>query len=222
MTTSSTGPNIINLFVFNRFADWEVGLLSAHLNAFEGQFLPSRFRVQTVAADHASVVSMGGLTITPDVSLAELDVDACAMLVLPGGLGWEEGRHFGAVELAQRLLDAGIPVAAICGATFGLARAGLLDTRRHTSNAKEYLTSSGYAGTALYQAELAVCDGGLITANSTGVVEFASQAFRCLKLYPDPTLKAWHDLFKTGRAHYYEALMASLQQHQSSELTARE
>jgi putative intracellular protease/amidase len=50
------------------------------------------------------------------------------MLILPGGTAWDEGKN-----------GEGVPVAAICGATAGLARAGVLDTRRHTSNALEYL-----------------------------------------------------------------------------------
>lgn len=216
MTTSNTKPNIIDLFVFDRFADWEVGLLTAHLNSFEGQFLPSRFRVRTVAVGRDPVLSMGGLRITPDATLAEVNADSCALFVLPGGLGWEDGRHSEAVEVARRLLDAAVPVAAICGATFALAQAGLLETRRHTSNALEYLAASGYAGAARYQTALAVYDQGLITANSTGAVEFATEAFRCLRLYPEPTLKAWHGLFKTGQAHYFGELMAGAQQLQAS------
>ena len=47
---------------------------------------------------------------------------------------------------ARRFLTAGVPVAAICGATYGLALEGLLDDRAHTSNAAEYLAYSGYAG----------------------------------------------------------------------------
>lgn len=211
MTTSNPIRNIIYLFVFDRFADWEVGLLTAHLNSFEGQFLPSRFQVRTVAVSNDPILSMGGLRITPDATLADLNADECAMFVLPGGLGWDDGRHDQAVEMAKALLAAAIPVAAICGATFGLARAGLLDTRRHTSNDKDYLAASGYAGAALYQAALAVCDNGLITANSTGTVEFATEAFRCLRLYPDAVLNAWHGLFKTGEAHYFGELVASAQ-----------
>ena len=44
----------------------------------------------------------------------------------------------------------GVPVAAICGATAGLARAGLLDQRNHTSDAAGYLAATGYAGGAHY------------------------------------------------------------------------
>jgi putative intracellular protease/amidase len=48
-------------------------------------------------------------------------------------------------EVASRFLDTGVPVAAICGATEALARAGLLDRRPHTSAAPEALAATGYA-----------------------------------------------------------------------------
>lgn len=44
---------------------------------------------------------------------------------------------------ARRFLDAGVRVAAICGATAGLARASLLDEGSHTSAAAEYLAATG-------------------------------------------------------------------------------
>ena len=52
-----------------------------------------------------------------------------------------------------------VPVAAICGATAGLVRAGLLDNRRHTSAAAGYLMATGYAGGDHYLNQRAVMDG---------------------------------------------------------------
>ena len=46
-------------------------------------------------------------------------------------------------HLAPEFLEAEVPVAAICGATAGLAAAGLLDDRRHTSNAPEFVEALG-------------------------------------------------------------------------------
>jgi putative intracellular protease/amidase len=69
------------------------------------------------------------------------------MLILPGGTARDEGKHRVAAEKARQFLAADVPVAAICGATAGLARAGLLDDKRHTSNARDYLQASHYGGT---------------------------------------------------------------------------
>ena len=61
------------------------------------------------------------------------------MLVLPGADTWVTGGNGAFATKAREFLDAGVPVAAICGATMGLAVEGLLDQRRHTSNAPEFL-----------------------------------------------------------------------------------
>ena len=95
------------------------------------------------------------------------------LLILPGADIWDAGRGAAFAAAAGRFLDAGVPVAAICGATAGLARAGLLDKRRHTSAAAEYLMATGYAGGDHYVDERAVVDGDLITAGPQSPVQFA-------------------------------------------------
>src|SRR5262249_56680848 len=100
-----------------------------------------------------------------------------------GGAGGAEDPRAGSRPAARRFLTAGVPVAAICGATYGLATEGLLDNRAHTSNAAEYLASSGYAGGDRYVPEPAVTDGDLITASATAPAPFASATFARLSLY---------------------------------------
>ncbi len=99
-----------------------------------------------------------------------------------------------------------MPVAAICGATTALARAGILDEYRHTSNAPDYLRATGYRGAALYQEAAAVTDGNLITASATAPVDFAYQIFKRLEVYDAQTLEAWYGLYKTGDPSYFFAL----------------
>jgi len=114
--------------------------------------------------------------------------------------------------VARSFLGAGVPVAAICGATAGLARGGLLDHRRHTSNASEYLAATGYPGGSHYEAAPAVTDGDLITAAGTAPVDFACHIFRRLEVFTPQVLESWYLLFKTGDSEHYEALVASLAQ----------
>jgi len=111
--------------------------------------------------------------------------------------------HQGRREAARTFLEVGTPVAAICGATFGLAREGLLDDRAHTSGAAEYLTSSGYAGGHLYQDAAAVTDRNLITAGPTAPVEFAREIFTTLGIYQPEVLEAWYRLFGDQDASAY-------------------
>lgn len=100
------------------------------------------------------------------------------MLILPGGDAWDAGGNGEAVDVARDFLDAGVPVAAICGATAGLARGGLLDARRHTSNVREYLEATGYGGAAYYRDEAVVADRDVITASAMAPLDFARAIFR--------------------------------------------
>jgi len=102
-----------------------------------------------------------------------------------------------------------VPVAAICGATFGLARAGLLDHRRHTSAAPEYLAASGYSGAEFYVDERAVVDGDLITAGPQSPVQFARAVLGRLGLASEGTLDAYEGVFYRGDPGVYPVLMQS-------------
>jgi putative intracellular protease/amidase len=82
---------------------------------------------------------MGGLLLAPEAVLADLEPADSELLILPGAEMWDAGGGEAFAAPAGHFLDAGTPVAAICGATAGLARAGLLDDRKHTSASAEYL-----------------------------------------------------------------------------------
>ncbi|KAM3090866.1 type 1 glutamine amidotransferase family protein [Phormidesmis sp. 146-35] len=182
-------------------ADWETGFAIAGINNPDMQKHPGRYQVQTVGLNAEPITTIGGVTILPDITLAELEPGA--MLILPGGEAWDAGENSEILESAKALLAADIPVAAICGATVGLAHAGILDDKPHTSNALAYLQATRYRGEALYQDQPAVTAGNVITANSTAPIEFAYHIFKKLDLYEPPVLKAWYGLFKTGEASYY-------------------
>src|SRR5512147_2547629 len=142
----------VHLFVVDTMADWEPAFAVAHINR-PAPGMPSRYRVRTVGLARTSIRSMGGLVITPDLTLSELVPEESAMLILPGADLWQDAATDPALESARDFVEADVPIAAICGATFGLARAGLLDDRRHTSNDPGWLASSGYRGAAYYVQE---------------------------------------------------------------------
>lgn len=130
------------------------------------------------------------------------------MLILPGADTAAQGGLDPFAQAAARFLSAGIPVAAICGATAALARFGLLDERPHTSNAKGFLEAVGYKGGAHYQDQPAVTAGNLITASGIAPIEFAIEIFRKLDVYSDTTLQAWYKLFKEQNPAGFFELMA--------------
>jgi radical SAM protein with 4Fe4S-binding SPASM domain len=163
----------VHVYLFDGYADWEPAFAMAGIQNPQHQREPRRWRVRTVGERRGRPVrSMGGLAALPELDLQALDPVASAMLILPGGARWDEPHaHRAAIAAAGAFLAQGVPVAAICGATAGLARAGLLDGRPHTSNAASYLKGTGYAGSDAYVDTPAVRADGLITAGGMAPVE---------------------------------------------------
>lgn len=191
--------------IYDDLADWEVGHLLVELRT--GRFTDTPWNIVTVAESGRPITSMGGLRILPDILLEDLDPAASNLLILPGSRMWDAGGGDAFAAAALRFLDAGVPVAAICGATFGLARAGLLDTRRHTSGAAEYLMATGYAGGGHYRDERAVVDGDLITAGPQSPVQFACATLERLGLVSDRTLEAYEGVFHRADPAAFPALL---------------
>jgi putative intracellular protease/amidase len=209
----------VHLYVFDGYADWEPAYAVAGIHSPQYQQEPGRWRVRTVGVSRASVRSMGGMTVLPDLAMQDLHAGDSRMLILPGGRGWEdEDAHWPAIAKAAGFVERGVVVAAICGATAGLARAGLLDHRAHTSNALRYLNGTGYSGAANYRDTAAVRAGGVITAGGMAPLEFAREIFRELDLYADAALEAWYQLYKTGKSEYFARLEQAVAEARAAEM----
>lgn len=197
----------VHLFVFDTMSDWEYGYLIAGINNPQFQKTPGRFTVKTASLSDKPITTMGGLHVIPDLTLDKLRPDSSSILVLPGGTAWDMEKNTEATQLAADFLAKGTPVAAICGATAGLARIDLLDDVPHTSNSKDYIAATGYKGAAFFRNEPAVTSGRLITASAMSPLEFAREVFSMLDVYSEAVLAAWYSLYKTGDAKYFAALM---------------
>ncbi|MFD3538812.1 DJ-1/PfpI family protein [Streptomyces sp. NPDC058662] len=195
----------VHLAVYDTFADWETGHTTAHLTQ-RGHGIRT---VGPVAG--APVTTMGGVRVQPDLALADLRPEDSALLILTGASLWDTGDALAPFAAkARQFLDAGVPVAAICGATAGLAREGLLNDRAHTSGASFYLAPQpGYTGAEHYVEADAVTDGDLITAGPTEPVAFAREVFARLGVYKPDVLDAWYRLFHDSDASAYPILMAA-------------
>ncbi|WP_426333862.1 type 1 glutamine amidotransferase family protein [Paenibacillus silvae] len=210
MNSNST----VYLYVFDTMADWEVGYLTAELNS--GRYFRKgleRVKVITVGIEKTPVTTMGGLKIIPDVRVDECNIKSIDALILPGGNTWTEAVHGPILKMAEMCLKDDIVVGAICGATLGLAQAGLLNSRWHTSNDLDYLkmVCPSYTGEEYYNRELAVTDGTLITASGVAPLEFTSHVLKRLDVFSDRTLDAWYHLNKTHEPKYFFELMSSIQ-----------
>ena len=127
--------------IYDTFADWEVGHLLAELRS--GRFTSEPFAVVSVAETPEPVTTTGGVRMLPDALVADLDPADSDLLILPGADLWDTAAAPRSRPPPARFLDAGVPVAAICGATVGLAAAGLLDDAPAHERRPEYLAAIG-------------------------------------------------------------------------------
>lgn len=205
---------IAYLYVFDTMADWEIGYVTAELHC--GRYFKkgvTQYTVRTVGLTTEPVVTMGGVRIIPDISLEKCTSDNAGVLLLPGGDTWLDPIHGPVMEKVKEFLHADVLVAAICGATFCLAQAGLLNDREHTSNDLDYMKAiiPGYTGGSLYRHEPAVADRKLITASGIAPLEFTHMVLQELDVFSPQALEAWYKLYRTHDAKYFYALMGSLQ-----------
>ncbi len=162
------------------FADWETTLLNGVARGF--------YKAETAYATPGGrpVVSSGGMRVTPDLAVEDIDVGTLDVLVVCGGGALErpDAPDFSATLNAAHA--AGKIVAGICAGTLQLAKSGLLDNPAHTSNARDYIASSGYRGGTHYRdgAE-AVLDDRIVTAAGTSPVSFMAKVMESLGLADD-------------------------------------
>ena len=120
----------IALYTTETMADWEYAHLTTQIATAE-EVRPGRFRLLLVGDGLDPVRSLGGLPLSPAADLDELiplaDEGTLAALVVPGGSHYVEGGHERLAGTVKDLVERDIPVAAICGATYFLARNGFLN-----------------------------------------------------------------------------------------------
>ncbi len=180
--------------VFSGLADRETPYALCEINSSQ------RFQVVTVGFSNEPVLTMGGIQITPDITIDEVNPDGAAIFILPGGDMWERQSCSEVINLLQRLHAENVPVAAICGATLEVARAGLLHRTQHTSNSKGYLKAKvpDYKDDEFYVDALAVTDNNTITASGLGSIEFGREVIRLLNLFSEAEIVEWFEMYKHG------------------------
>lgn len=198
----------IYMYLLDTMADFEHGYFLQGLT-LQKMLLKQEYELCTVATSREPIHTAGGMTLIPDITLDELDENQAAALLLIGAYTWCDTEQVAILEVAKSLIERGVLVAAICGATLGLANVGILDTRYHTSNALFFLTgmSLNYNGEQYYEDAVAVADNNLVTASAAGSLLWAKYIFEKLEIYSPETIEAWYNYYLTGKASYYEELM---------------
>lgn len=173
------------------FADWETALLNAAAREFMG--IETRF----ATPDGEMVTSLGGMRVTPHMAVADIDPNAIDALLVNGGSIWSTPAAPDLSDVLRKTHEAGKTIGGICDGVLALARAGLLNTVRHTSNGPESLPDTGYAGGSHYVGgPRAVLDRRIVTAPGTAPVSFMGAVFESLGL-------------RTGDMDFYLGLYAA-------------
>ena len=131
--------------MYDTYADWETGHTTAYLTQ-------DGYTVRTVGPTTDPVTTIGRrphpARSARSANCAPRTARCSSSPARTCGTRGDDLAPFAAK--AREFLDAGVPVAAICGATAGLAREGLLDDRAHTSAGSFYLAATGYKGGERY------------------------------------------------------------------------
>lgn len=203
----------IYIYILDTLADWELGYITAELNSrrFFKEAAPL-LKIVTVSHSKQPISTMGGIKITPDCLVEDIELSEGNVLLLPGADTWHNSRHNNVLNIAKKLLSAGGTIGAICGATVAIANVGLLDETSHTSNGPEFLNMfcHSYQGQKFYLDQPSVSSNNLITTGSTGALMWTKQIIENLDVFEHNTLEAWYNYFQTGDSNYFFELMQTL------------
>ncbi|MER8448134.1 DJ-1/PfpI family protein [Mesorhizobium sp. M1066] len=170
----------IGFLFIEGFADWEYGLLAASAVEWFGA------RAVSLTPDGNPVTGISGFRLTPDRSAGADDNDDLDAIAVIGSDEWAGKAPPDVADLLNAVASRGGVVGGICAGTLALARAGLFENARHTSNGRDWINGHevGYAGDSLYQdVPHAVADGKIVSAPGSAPGTFALAFLKTL--YPE-------------------------------------
>jgi protein deglycase len=154
------------LLIYPEFTEFEVSVATA--------VLCRRYQIVAVAPSHDQLTSEAGMQIVPHLTLAEVDPEEYAALVVTATPDMQAEMENQAILDLIRAMDAhGKVIGAICGAPMLLAKAGILRDRIYTvSLYRRYRDFLGCFDEAYFRNEPIVETENLITAQGFAFVEF--------------------------------------------------
>lgn len=187
--------------ILDNYADWESAFLAPALNTgvrFGGE--TTKYVSKTVAPTLDGARSIGGFRTAADYDFDSMPDDYAA-LVLVGGLSWQSPEAERLIEIVRKATADKKIVGAICNGASFLAAHGFLNHVRHTGNTVEQLELWGganYTNRAGYVEAQAVADGGIVTANGSGYLEFAREMLLALEVDDKEHIEAWYGFNRNG------------------------
>jgi putative intracellular protease/amidase len=174
------------------WADWEAGAVLALLR----RYVKVQIEVATPTGDPET--SIGGVLAAADYRFDDPVLSDADVYILIGSDEWTKGESPAISALIRQAFADGKIVAGICAGTTALARAGLFEGRKHSSNGKDWLAEQvpGYAGADHYvDTPKAVTDGKLVSASGLAPVTFAAAVARLIAPEQEEMIAGYEAMF---------------------------
>ena len=188
------------------FASHEMVYLMEAVSSDETQLKPDpKYVNKIIAPTMEPVTAIGGFRVLPDYSFENMPEDYAA-LVLIGGYGWLTPVADKVAPIVRKTLDKGIIVGAICNGASFMAKHGFLNGVKHTGNGLDQLKLWGgeaYTGSDSYIHQQAVSDGGIVTANGSGVLEFTKELLLLLENDTPERIEMFYQFNKQGFCSFF-------------------
>lgn len=183
------------------FASHEMVYLMEAISSDEQQLKANpKYINKIIAPTMEPVTAIGGFRVLPDYSFDDMPDDYAA-LVLIGGYGWLTPAADMVTTIVRKALDKGITVGAICNGASFMAKCGFLNNVKHTGNGLDQLKMWGgenYINPEGYVHQQAVSDGGIVTANGSGVLEFTKELLLLLENDTPERIEMYYQFNKQG------------------------
>lgn len=183
------------------FASHEMVYLMEAISSDETQLKTNpKYINKIVTPTMKPVTAIGGFRVLPDYSFENIP-EVFTALVLIGGYGWLTPVADEVAPIVRKALDKGIIVGAICNGASFMAKHGFLNSVKHTGNGIEQLKLWGgdnYTNSEGYIHQQAVSDGGIVTANGSGTLEFAKELLLLLENDTPERIEMYYQFNKQG------------------------
>lgn len=183
------------------FAAHEMVYLMEAISSDEQQLKPvPKYINKIVAPSPEPVTAIGGFKVIPDYTFENMPDDYAA-IVLIGGFGWLSPDAVEVVPIVRKAIDRRKIVGAICNGASFMAKAGFLNNVRHTGNGMQQLKLWGgdnYTNPGGYVHQQAVSDGGIVTANGSGVLEFTKELLLLLENDTPDRIEMYYQFNRQG------------------------
>ena len=92
-----------------------------------------------IGINNRPIKTAGGLKIIPDCTVSEIDISADTVLLLAGADTCHDKKHKDILSLTEKVLLENGTVVSMFASVGALNSLGILATRKHTSNALDFL-----------------------------------------------------------------------------------